>query len=76
MESASDYLTPAELVQRYPNVRGIGWSATKIGIFYKAGLLVGYYSSSERKVLIQAQSFIQLVHYANSLAMEKIVKVD
>lgn len=75
MEPEENFYTPAELVERYPDAKKIGWSATKIGIFFRAGLLLGYYSSSERKAMISEASFVRLVTLRNENVMGRLLRV-
>lgn len=59
--------TPAELIEKYPQVQKFGWTAVKIGMFYHSGLLFGRYSHLEKKSLIQENSFIRLMTFFNEI---------
>lgn len=62
-----DYYTPSELIEKYPEVEEVGWTPVKIGMFLNAGLLRGYYASSEKRNVIEEQSFTKLIDYFNEL---------
>ncbi len=61
----SNYLTPQELINLYPQVKLLGWSSSKVGTFFSSGLLLGYRSGKEYKALILEPSFQELMDYAN-----------
>ncbi len=61
----SKLFSPSELVELYPKVKSYGWTPTKIGIFFRAGLLNGFISGKENKALILEESFIDLMNYFN-----------
>jgi hypothetical protein len=75
MKALIDFYTPEELIQKYPQVKMVGWTSTKIGIFFHSGLLIGYHSGKERKALILEDSFIELVDYMNHVAFKKQVPI-
>ncbi len=68
-----DYYTPEELMERFPQVERLGWNASKIGIFFSSGLLVGHSGRKERKALILESSFIELIEFANTISVKKQV---
>lgn len=68
---ANDYLTPEELLNRYPQIKALEWGVVKIGKFYTAGLLQGYRCNKENKSLILESSFINLIQFANNVTKEK-----
>jgi len=74
MASPKNYLSPEELMQQYPQVQSLGWCASKIGIFFSSGLLVGYRSGKEYKALILESSFVDLVEFANGVTLKKQIK--
>ena len=57
------HYSPSELVELYPQVSKIGWSAVKIGMMYRCGLFVGYSSGKEKKSMILEESFVDLMKY-------------
>ncbi len=60
-----NFLTPDELIHEYPQVVDeLDWNASKVGIFYSSGLLLGYRNGKEHKALIAEKSFIELLNYA------------
>jgi len=61
------HYSPSELLELYPKATMIGWTATKIGIFFRAGLLVGFISGKENKALITEESFIKLMRYVTEV---------
>lgn len=71
-----EYCTPEELISLYPQAEQRGWTAVKIGIAYKMGLLIGYHHGKERKNLIQVISFRELLIYANGITRKKIIELD
>ena len=60
-----DFYSPSELFEKYPQVAKFGWTAVKIGVFFHAGLLSGYFSIKERKALIEENSFFELIQFYN-----------
>ncbi len=60
-----DLLSPAELIQEYPNAGYMGWCPTKVGIFLSAGLLVGHTRGVGQSSLITRKSFVMLVDHAH-----------
>jgi hypothetical protein len=66
-----DHLTPDELVHKYPQViNELDWNASKVGIFYSAGLLLGYRNGRECKALIVEASFMELIDYASVISLK------
>lgn len=63
--SERDLFTPQELVDEYPVLRRIGWNATKLGILYTMGLLVG--KPKGRKVLISLESVKEMIKRRNDI---------
>ena len=57
------HYSPSELVDLYPQVSKIGWSAVKIGMMFRCGLFVGYSSGKEKKAMILEESFVDLMKY-------------
>ncbi|WP_343636310.1 hypothetical protein [Fluviicola sp.] len=67
-----DFYTPDELVHKYPQVvDDLDWNASKIGVFFNAGLLDGYRDGKEYKALINETSFLELVNYATAISLRK-----
>lgn len=75
MASSQNYLSPEELMHRFPQVESLGWCSSKIGIFFSSGLLIGYRSGKEYKALILESSFIELVEYANGITLKKRIDI-
>lgn len=73
MNIQQDYYTPEELMQRFPQVKTLGWSSSKIGIFFSSGFLIGYHSGKEKKALILESSFIELIEFTNNIFIKKQV---
>ena len=63
--------SPTELLEIYPEVVKLGWSATKIGIFFRAGLLVGFLSGKENKAMITEESFIKLIKFVSEVNSDR-----
>ena len=68
------YLTPAQVIEKYPELVGFGWSAKEIGMILKSRLLDGYYNHSLRKSMIEEDSIGKLVGFANDLIETQKVK--
>lgn len=69
---SADFMTPMELFLKYPFVEKYGWSATKIGIFFHAELLVGYLCHTDgKKAMILEASFIELLNRCDVVREEK-----
>lgn len=63
-------LTPEELIRKYPQVETEwDWNASKVGIFFSSGLLLGYRNGREYKALIDESSFQELIDYVTALSM-------
>jgi hypothetical protein len=71
MNAPQDFYTPEELINLYPQVKMIGWTSSKIGIFFSSGLLVGYTCKKEKKALILEASFIELIDFYNAVILKK-----
>ncbi len=71
---SSDYLSPEELMNLYPQVKLLGWSSSKIGTFFSSGLLLGYRCGKEYKALILESSFIELIEYTNGVNEKRKIK--
>ena len=65
--SSLNYLTPEEIINQYPQVKILGWSASKVGTFYSSGLLLGYRCGKEYKAMILEPSFKKLMDYVNDV---------
>lgn len=75
MDTAFNYFTPEELMQKYPEVKSIGWTSSKLGIFANSGLLIALQHKREKKTLILESSFIELIEFYNSVVLKKQVFV-
>lgn len=73
MTAHHDYHTPDELMQRFPQVRTLGWNSSKIGVFFSSGLLIGYHCGKEKKAMILESSFIELIEFTNTVVLKKQV---
>lgn len=76
MRTTINHYSPAELIELYPNVRKLGWTPTKIGIFFRAGLLVGFASGKENKAMILEESFVKLIKFIGSVNLDRTIDVD
>ncbi len=72
----SDYSCIETLIIRYPKVRLLGWSCSSIGSFFKAGVLLGYYTGKEHKAMILESSFKKLMQYANNITAHRRMDID
>lgn len=65
------HYSPTELIEMYPGVLKLGWSAMKIGTFFRAGLLVGFISGKENKAMITEESFLKLIKYVTQVNRDR-----
>lgn len=63
--------SPTELLELYPDALKLGWTATKIGIFFRSGLLVGFISGKENKAMITEESFVKLMKFVNQVNLDR-----
>ena len=71
------YLTPAEIVDKYPELElNFNWDSRTIGLFLRAKLLQGKYNANERKSLIREDSVFKLVEHTNALIEAQKIKVE
>lgn len=69
-----EYLTPSQVMQRYPELeQKFGWVAKDLGLFLKNKLLQGHYNHSLRKSMIREDSLKRLVRFANEQLENQIV---
>ena len=61
------HYTPSELMELYPQVKKIGWTAQKIGTMFRCGFLVGFMSGKENKAMILEESFVKAIKYVNDV---------
>jgi hypothetical protein len=65
-KSTLNFLTPVQLIEKYPQMKDWGWTASKIGIFYYCGLVNG--KRRMFKSYILESSFLELIEFANLVA--------
>jgi len=65
------HFSPSELIEVYPQVKKIGWSAMKIGTMYRCGRFVGYTSGKENKAMILEESFIKALRYVSEVNKDR-----
>ena len=76
MGKGSEYLTPSEIAEKYPELEDkIGWGAKELGVFLKANLLEGHYNHSTRKSMIKEESIFRLVRFANEKIENQKVEI-
>ena len=63
----ANYLTPAEIIKKYPQLLKLNWNDRALGIFLKAKLLLGYYDTNFRAAMIDEESVKALVCFANQV---------
>lgn len=69
-----NYLTPTELINKYPEVsEKMNWSANDIGYMLRLRVLNGY--TTKRKTMIDEESFLGIVNWANTITQDRIVKI-
>lgn len=62
--STSNFLTPQELIYRYPQVNKLDWTNDTLTKLYNAGMLEGYSCIDDRQTKILESSFVSLFNYA------------
>lgn len=70
----SCYLTPHELMNRYPQVEKLTWNVAKITIFYVSGLLIGKPRTLKPNIL--ESSFLDLITLANKVNNKRIINLS
>jgi len=65
MEKKKEMYTPQELIDDFPQLKKMGWSASKIGVLYSAKFLTGYYNGKEKKVNISIDSVKRAIDFIN-----------
>ena len=66
MNKKVEYLTPSQVIEKYPELeQKFGWSAKELGVFLKNKLLQGHYNHSSRKSMIKEDSLKKLIRCAN-----------
>jgi|GEM_PF-1094841 len=71
-----NHMTPEEIMEEYPEIgRKWNWTASKIGTFYSAKLLLGHRNGKENKALIVERSFQELVEYVNGIQEKMKLKL-
>ena len=65
------HYSPSELIELYPQVRKIGWSAMKIGTMFRCGIFVGYTSGKENKAMILEESFKKALKFVNDVNRDR-----
>ena len=63
--------SPTELLELYPEAAKLGWTATKVGIFFRSGLLVGFVSGKENKAMITEASFVKLLKFVTEVNLDR-----
>ncbi|MBD3638146.1 MAG: hypothetical protein HUJ25_12410 [Crocinitomicaceae bacterium] len=61
----SERHTPTDLIEMYyPRIQALCWTPTKVGVFFRCGLLNGYKEASGRSAMITPESFVRLIDHA------------
>lgn len=76
MNNNLNYLSCHELMEKYPDVDLLGWTAQKIGYMYRCNLLIGKVSGRESKTLISEESFKRLIRYTCAEMQRKTRVLD
>ena len=67
MARQEGYLTPSEILDKYPDMEEkLGWGKKELGLFLKCNLLEGFYCRSMRRSMIKEESIFKLVTFANA----------
>ncbi len=65
------HYSPSELIELYPQVKKIGWTAMKIGTMFRCGMFVGYLSGKENKAMILEESFIKTMRFVSEVNKDR-----
>ena len=68
-----DFLSPEELIEKYPKAHRLNWTRETIGVFYWSGLLEGYFVKKLKKCFIREKSFRDLMRYANVITTKRLI---
>ena len=59
-------LTPAEIMEKYPDLKEkLNWGEKELGLFLKCKLLDGFYDRQRRVSFINEKSLIRLTEFTN-----------
>jgi hypothetical protein len=62
------YLTPTQLMEKYPDVHHkLNWTASDIGTLMRSKLITGYYSRNKRVTMVEECSLLHLIAFANTV---------
>ncbi len=70
-----DEETPAQVIEKYPELNMFGWGTKEIGMFLKIKLLHGFYNHNLRKSMILETSIEALVDFANGVVEQQKVRI-
>lgn len=75
-KSYREQLTPAEVIQEYPELYDkLNWTARDIGIFVSKGLLDGLFDRKKRVSFVDTRSIKNLVEFMNKKNSDKIIRL-
>lgn len=70
------FLTTAELFEKYPQVKNLGWNDSNVGLFLSSYILLGLPRYRRRKGEIDERSFRALIKFTNELSRAHIIRSD
>jgi hypothetical protein len=76
MEHTDQFLTPTELLKKYPVLSAMGWTVSDIGVLHKCGVLRGYHKRSSRMTLVSERSLLQLVRWMKDNDSRNLMGID
>lgn len=74
--SEENYLTPNEVLEKYPilNLK-YNWGTLDLGTMLKCKILDGHYDRSKRVGVIKESSLLRLIEYINGTIEDQKVKI-
>lgn len=66
--------TPAEIVEKHPEVKKWQWDARTVGFLVQKGIIEGYTKPGTKQKYVQEDSFLQLIQYVNNQIDSKKVQ--
>lgn len=69
-----EFITPEKALLKYPALSNLHWNASKIGMFYSCGLLIGY--KTRKATFIRIDTLLELAEYTNKVLQKDLFKID
>jgi len=71
-----NFLSPKELITRYPQVQLLGWTEAKIMLYQRSFLLLGLPSTRSKEFLIDEFDFVELIRHTNEILEAHMVRTN